>query len=198
MKPRVTSENTKKMFANVLKGLLKKKKLSQISVKELVEICGVNRKTFYYHFRDIYDLMYWMLEREAEVMAAQLDPTTDYEATARAILRYIRENSYLLNCLYGSIGKQQFRTVISRDFSAPIRDLIRSGIAERHKNADDAYVRFLSDFFTKAISEILLDYLQNRESLGDETLVSYIVYTLRTAIPTLLDHIEELPAEAKA
>ena len=38
--------------------------LDDITVKELVEECEVNRQTFYYHFQDIYDLLRWFLEHE--------------------------------------------------------------------------------------------------------------------------------------
>ena len=30
--------------------------MSQITIKEITDRCGINRMTFYYHFRDIYDL----------------------------------------------------------------------------------------------------------------------------------------------
>ena len=46
--------STKLALANALKKLLQKKFLDDITVKELVEECEVNRQTFYYHFQDIY------------------------------------------------------------------------------------------------------------------------------------------------
>lgn len=36
--------------------LLNRKPLDKITVKEIVEECGINRNTFYYHYDDIYDL----------------------------------------------------------------------------------------------------------------------------------------------
>ena len=33
---------------------MEKKPLSKITVSEIIADCGVNRKTFYYHFEDIY------------------------------------------------------------------------------------------------------------------------------------------------
>ena len=51
------SLNTKKEFAAALKHAMEKKTLSKITVSELITECNVNRKTFYYHFKDIYDLL---------------------------------------------------------------------------------------------------------------------------------------------
>ena len=48
-----------------LKELMRRKPFSKITVSELIKTCNVNRKTFYYHFEDIYDLLKWMLEQEA-------------------------------------------------------------------------------------------------------------------------------------
>ena len=36
--------------------LLETRSIEKITVKDIVEDCGVNRKTFYYYFKDIYDL----------------------------------------------------------------------------------------------------------------------------------------------
>lgn len=44
---------------------MRRKPFSKITVSELIKTCNVNRKTFYYHFEDIYDLLKWMLEQEA-------------------------------------------------------------------------------------------------------------------------------------
>ena len=40
-----------------LQRFMEKKPLSKITVSEIIADCGVNRKTFYYHFEDIYALL---------------------------------------------------------------------------------------------------------------------------------------------
>ena len=56
------SLNTKKALSNALKDAMKKKSFQKITVRELRQACNVNRKTFYYHFSDIYALLKWTLE----------------------------------------------------------------------------------------------------------------------------------------
>ena len=51
------SLNTKRKLAEKLKELMRKKAFDKITVTELIEGCKINRKTFYYHFEDIYDLL---------------------------------------------------------------------------------------------------------------------------------------------
>lgn len=42
-----------------LKELLKKKPFDKITIADLTEDCGISRMAFYYHFKDIYDLVEW-------------------------------------------------------------------------------------------------------------------------------------------
>lgn len=55
---------TEEKLGRALKDLMSKEPLDQISVKRLTAICGINRQTFYYHFRDIYDLLTWIFLNE--------------------------------------------------------------------------------------------------------------------------------------
>ena len=61
MKYEITSLNTKKLFAEALKKIILQKSFSKVTVSELIRECGVNRKTFYYHFSDVYDLLKFYL-----------------------------------------------------------------------------------------------------------------------------------------
>ena len=51
------SQTTKRALEASLKKLLLEKPLNKITINDITEDCGVNRMTFYYHFKDIYDLV---------------------------------------------------------------------------------------------------------------------------------------------
>ena len=57
-------ELTKQLIADTLKKLMLDTPLDKISVQEIVDACGLNRKTFYYHFKDKQDLIYWIFKNE--------------------------------------------------------------------------------------------------------------------------------------
>ena len=50
------NDTTKQALANALKQLLQKKQITKITINDIAEACGISRMTFYYHFKDIYDL----------------------------------------------------------------------------------------------------------------------------------------------
>ncbi|HBA64375.1 MAG TPA: dihydroxyacetone kinase transcriptional activator DhaS [Lachnospiraceae bacterium] len=54
------SNITKRALAESMKQLMAKKPFSKISIAEICESCGMNRKSFYYHFKDKYDLVNWI------------------------------------------------------------------------------------------------------------------------------------------
>ena len=59
------SQVTKRALEASLKNLLLQKPLSKITISDITEDCGINRMTFYYHFKDIYDLVEWSCQEDA-------------------------------------------------------------------------------------------------------------------------------------
>ena len=59
------SQVTKRALEQSLKNLLLKKPLTKITINDIAEDCGINRMTFYYHFKDIYDLVEWSCLEDA-------------------------------------------------------------------------------------------------------------------------------------
>jgi len=58
------SNITKKALADSLKLLTREKSFDKIAVGEITEKAGVNRQTFYYHFKDKYELLEWIYDTE--------------------------------------------------------------------------------------------------------------------------------------
>ena len=51
------AENIKKKLADALIELSGRKSLDKITIKDLVEMCGISRQSFYYHYQDILDVI---------------------------------------------------------------------------------------------------------------------------------------------
>ena len=62
MKHEITSMYTKKALSESLKRFMETKPFSKITVSDIISDCGLNRKTFYYHFADTRDLLKLLLE----------------------------------------------------------------------------------------------------------------------------------------
>ena len=63
-----------------------RKDVDKITVKDLVEACGISRQTFYYHFRDIVDVLEWTARQGVERLLAQsLKASSPREALGRFV-----------------------------------------------------------------------------------------------------------------
>ena len=59
------AERTKLWIANTMRELMKQKSIDRIRVSEICKAAEIQRPTFYYHFRDKYDLVAWMFCEDA-------------------------------------------------------------------------------------------------------------------------------------
>lgn len=58
------TSNVKESFAGELEAMLGRMPLAKVRVKDLCARCGVERRVFYYHFKDKYDLVAWIYEHD--------------------------------------------------------------------------------------------------------------------------------------
>ena len=87
---------TRQAFADALKQRMLRQPFSQITVSALVRDCGVNRKTFYYHFTDVYDLLNWMIQQDTLYVLTQLHQIREHYNAIAFVLDYIEENEEIL------------------------------------------------------------------------------------------------------
>ena len=92
------SDITKKALEQSLKKLLLKKPLDKITIKDLTEDVGMSRMSFYYHFKDIYDLVEWACIHDAK-QALQGNRTYDtWQEGLTSIFEAVLQNKpFILN-----------------------------------------------------------------------------------------------------
>ena len=73
---------TQRLIREAFTGLLKQKPIQSISIKELCEVAGINRGTFYAHYRDIYDLREKIESDMYRDVLGELKPLLDSDAKA--------------------------------------------------------------------------------------------------------------------
>ncbi len=93
------SSATKRALAIALKELMREKPLVKISIADIVGRCGMNRQSFYYHFRDKYDLVNWIFYTELITELKRSENASEWEELGN-ILDYLYQNrSFYINAL---------------------------------------------------------------------------------------------------
>lgn len=191
MKHEEQSLLTKKAISSALKELMKAKPLNRITINEIAELCNVNRKTFYYHFEDIYSLLKWTLENEAIAQFDKYDLVTQHNEAVEFAMDYISDNRQMLRNIVHSIGRTELSRYFFNDIYCPVYNLVCTSAALRGLNASEEYRAFLAGFLTEAIAGVLVGCIEH-EPDSRAVLTRQIDITLEASI------VASLEAAAKA
>lgn len=161
---------------------MEKKTFSKITVSEIIADCGVNRKTFYYHFDDIYDLLKWMFEEEAIEVVKSFDLLVDYEEAIAFVMDYVENNSHIINCAFDSIGRDELKRFFYADLIDVTKSIIEDARQKYGISLEHDYEDFLIKFYTEAIVGILIDWIKAGENCDREKVSRYISDTIKASI----------------
>ena len=159
LKYQAASLKTKQALAESLKKLMRAKPFSKITVTEIVNDCGVNRKTFYYHFEDIYALLRWIFEEEAVNIIRKFYLLNDYDEAMEFIYEYISENKDLLRNAYDAFGSVELSSFFHMSFVGLNESLIESVEQKMHKRLPERTREYLCEFLTEASGGLLLNII---------------------------------------
>ncbi len=187
MKHEVASMNTKKALASALRSSMAKKPFSKITVSEIIKECGLNRKTFYYHFQDIYVLLKWMLEQDAIEIVKKFDLIVDYEDAINFLMDYLENNSAVINSAYESIGHDLVKNLFYADLLEVVNKIITASEQKRNKTLEQNYKAFLSQFYTEAFSGIIFDWIRNNKGADRKIVIEYISGTIRASLTGIFE-----------
>ena len=95
-------DRTKQLFADKIMQLAKNKPIKDIQIKELCVLCGVERTTFYYHFRDKYDLVAWIFKQNYIEEASRAETINDERMIREMFRRLSMQKEFFLNALQDS------------------------------------------------------------------------------------------------
>lgn len=152
-------ERTKQAIVDAFEALLDEKPFNKITVKDIVERCGVNRNTFYYHYPDIPALLEQMMGEKLELLVSRhYTPDTPMECI-RPLFRYgIAHRREILH-LYRYVPREKFlpyldqatRSLVERYFAAILQS---QGLSTPKEDVDT-----LVYFYKCTMVGILLDWL---------------------------------------
>lgn len=172
MKQAELSYNRKKQMADSLKKLMAQKSLQKITIQEIADDCGMNRYTFYYHFKDIYDLVAWMFQEEALSLIQKSDNCLTWQDGFQLFLRSIRENKEVYKCALNSLGREALRTMFYQE-ATHLMNLFLEDVGGKHRVSEE-YRRFLGDFYIAALSGTVMEWIQRDMDLPEETMMTYL------------------------
>ena len=179
------SQITKRALEQSLKNLLQQKPLSKITISDITEDCGISRMTFYYHFKDIYDLVEWACAEDA-ARALQNKKTYDtWQQGFVQIFHAVRENKVFVMNVYRCVNREQVEKYL-----VPLTDQLLMGvITERAAGMTvrEADQQFIAQVYSYAFVGIMLDWIRDDMRADPEELVNRLAMVIRGGITQALE-----------
>lgn len=195
MKYSETSYLMKKRLAEALETLLVQKSFPEITVRDIVELCGVNRKTFYYHFSDIHALLCWLFHERFSVLMQTQHERTDYVVLANGIMDYVEQNEKVFLHLVDTVGEDSLKRALGEDIRV-LQDRVLGGFETCYGVClEEDFRAFFVKFLSDALVGSLMDWIRGREYRNRENTILYLRDIFRAAIPGLIDQKLHLKIE---
>ena len=149
---------TKQALANALKQLLQKKQITKITINDITEACGISRMTFYYHFKDIYDLADWTLQEALHAAIAENRTHDNWQQGFLNLLEALKAHQSLILNAYRAIDRELVERYMRREVEAlllPVVEEQAAGIKISEKGK-----HMVAIFYAYAFMGVVMEWIQ--------------------------------------
>ena len=119
---------------------MNEKPLSKITVKDIVERCGVNRNTFYYHFRDIPDAVEAMVREELNDILKDQKAPESVSDCMEILVNAVQKNKKAMIHLYRSIQRDVFADYLDHAAERVVEELINRAVGDFEMDQEDRHL----------------------------------------------------------
>lgn len=167
---------TKKALAASIKELMKKKDLQKISVADIVENCGINRQTFYYHFQDKFALVNWIYYSEVACAITQNRTYQDWSDAVLDVLNIMKnEQSFYTNALNvtGQNAFQEYLFDVTKDLLLEIVNVFAEGQNIEMQDKD-----FIAEFYTYGLVGVVVQWARKGMKESPQEMVERLAHLI--------------------
>lgn len=136
---------TKKAIKDSMKKLLNERPLNQITVKDIVEDCGINRNSFYYHFEDMPSLIEEMVIEEADNIIKEYPEIDSLEKCIDVALEFAMKNKRAALHVYNSANRSIFEHYLMDVCEKVVESYAKSAFGD--KDVDENDKKILNQYF---------------------------------------------------
>lgn len=182
------SQITKRALEQSLKNLLLKKPLTKITVSDIADDCGINRMTFYYHFKDIYDLVEWSCLEDAK---RALDEKKTYETWQQGLLQIfeaVKENKPFILNVYRCVHREQVEKYLQ-----PLVDQLLLGVINEetgNMTIRDEDKQFIAQIYSYIFIGLMFDWIKDDMREDPQPLVDRLARLIKGSMSEALSRFK--------
>ena len=179
---------TQRAIAESLIKLLNERPLDKITIKDIVEDCGINRNTFYYHFEDIPSLVKQILNAEAEKVLLKQEAVVSWEEGFIEGAQFALQNKKVVYHIYNSVRREEVEKYLYHVAGDVMRQYVESAAAGSRAKEEDK--KLIADFYKSALVGMTLDWLNSGMKYAPEPLIRRLGVMLKGNIEEALKRAE--------
>ena len=179
---------TKILMAETLKRLIKDRPFSKITVQDIVSECNINRNTFYYHFENNYDLLYFAYEQEVlNIVNSFRNANATLPQGMDFVFDYIDKNIQLCLCAYESLGEKQLINIFENDLYTFVNATTNYILAEKQIKVSEDFMAFVVHNFTNILCTQIAWYIKHNVDLDRPKFKEYILLIFNISLKAILE-----------
>lgn len=182
------SQVTKRALEQSLKHLLLKKPLTKITVGEIAEDCGINRMTFYYHFKDIYDLVEWSCLEDARQALDEKKTCETWHQGLLQIFEAVQENKPFILNVYRCVHREQVEKYLQPLVDHLLLDVIQDGSAGMALRDEDK--QFIAQIYSYIFIGLMLDWIKDDMREDPHRIVERLVTLMKGSMREALSRFK--------
>lgn len=182
------SQVTKRALEQSLKNLLLKKPLTKITVGDITNDCGINRMTFYYHFKDIYDLVEWSCLEDAK---RALDEKKTYDTWQQGLLQIfkaVQENKPFILNVYRCVHREQVEKYLQPLVDQLLLNVINEEAAGITVRDEDK--QFIAQVYSYMFIGLMLDWIKDDMREDPQQIVEKLSKLIKGSVSVALSRFK--------
>ena len=182
------SQVTKRALEQSLKNLLLKKPLTKITVGDITEDCGINRMTFYYHFKDIYDLVEWSCLEDAKRALKEKKTYDTWQQGFLQIFKAVQENKPFILNVYRCVHREQVEKYLEPLVDQLLLNVINDEAAGITVRDEDK--QFIAQVYSYMFIGLMLDWIKDDMHEDPQQIVEKLSKLIKGSVSVALSRFK--------
>ena len=179
---------TKLALEAALKKELLSKPLDKITINDLTEACGISRMTFYYHFKDIYDLVEWVcVEDGTKALQGKKTYETWQEGLCQVFEAVLENRPFIMN-IYRAVSREKIENYLNELTYQLIANVVEEKCAGLELEKEDK--KFIAEFYKYGFVGVMLDWIGKGMKDDYRKIVEKMAITLNGSIANSIENFE--------
>lgn len=182
------SNTTKLALEASLKKLLLKKPVDKITINDLTEDCGISRMAFYYHFKDIYDLIEWACLEDGKRALADKKTYSTWSEGLEQIFEAVLENKPFILNVYHSVSQKKIESYLYKLTYDLLADVVEEECRDAAVSGEDKAL--IAEFYKYGFVGMMLHWIDGGMKDDYHKIVEELAITLYGNISRSIENFE--------